>query len=130
MNASTGLEIVHARKGLRVSVPLAALMLCTVAMTANGQAPTGAGSIATEPGASRLLLIPMRRDDPDVQQACQRLEGNKHCQRSLGLSGPPTGGGGSGLPKSAEAPDLLVEWTLQDVTNIVVAGNGVGGVRR
>jgi hypothetical protein len=128
VNASAGFEIVHAPKGLRVSVPLAALMLCTVAMTANGQARTSAGSIATEPGASRLLLIPMRRDDPDVQQACKRLEGHKHCQRSLGLSGPPTGGGGSGLPKSAEAPDLLVEWTIQDVTNIVVAGNGVGGV--
>jgi hypothetical protein len=128
VNASTGLEIVHTRKELRVSVLLAALMLCTVAMTANGQAPTGAGSIATEPGASRLLLIPMRSDDPHVQRACQRLEGSKNCQRSLGLSGPPTAGGGSGLPESGEAQDLLVEWTLQDVTNIVVAGNGVGGV--
>jgi hypothetical protein len=77
VNASAGFEIVHAPKGLRVSVPLAALMLCTVAMTANGQARTSAGSIATEPGASRLLLIPMRRDDPDVQQACKRLEGHK-----------------------------------------------------
>jgi hypothetical protein len=51
VNASAGFEIVHACKGLRVSVPLAALMLCTVAMTANGQARTGAGSIATERGA-------------------------------------------------------------------------------